>query len=42
MSDSTYNGNSSEGAAEQALREGLRAPALSPEALQRIRAATQQ
>ena len=28
-------------AAERALREGLRAPALSPEAMQRIRAATQ-
>jgi ferric-dicitrate binding protein FerR (iron transport regulator) len=40
MSDSNHNGNS-DGAAERALREGLRAPGLSPEALQRIRAATQ-
>jgi ferric-dicitrate binding protein FerR (iron transport regulator) len=31
-----------EGAAERALREGLRAPTLSPEAMQRIRAAAQQ
>ncbi len=42
MSDSTYNGSSGEDAAEEALRDGLRAPALSPEALRRIREATQQ
>jgi ferric-dicitrate binding protein FerR (iron transport regulator) len=42
MSDSNDTGNGDEGAAEHALREGLRAPALSPEAMQRIRAATQQ
>ena len=41
MSGSNHNGNSDD-AAERALREGLRTPGLSPEALQRIRAATQQ
>jgi hypothetical protein len=41
MSDSNYT-QLNEDAAERALREGLRAPALSPEALQRIRAAAQQ
>jgi ferric-dicitrate binding protein FerR (iron transport regulator) len=41
MSDSNYT-QRNEDAAERALREGLRAPALSPEALQRIRAAAQQ
>lgn len=40
MSDSNHN--ESEGAAERALREGLRAPVLSPEAMQRIRAAAEQ
>ncbi|MEO8016707.1 MAG: FecR domain-containing protein [Pseudomonadota bacterium] len=40
MSDSTNNG--SEDAAVRALREGLRTPALSAEAWQRIRKATQQ
>jgi ferric-dicitrate binding protein FerR (iron transport regulator) len=42
MSESNHNGNADEGTAERALRDGLRAPSLSPEALQRIRAATQQ
>ena len=43
MTDSNYsNGNGDEGAAEHALREGLHAPALSADALQRIRAVTQQ
>jgi ferric-dicitrate binding protein FerR (iron transport regulator) len=41
MSDS-INNEPGEGAAEQALREGLRAPALSAEALRRIRQATEQ
>ncbi len=41
MSGSNHNSNSDD-VAERALREGLRAPGLSPEALQRIRAATQQ
>ena len=41
MSDSKHN-ERSDAAAERALRDGLRAPALSAEALQRIRAATQQ
>jgi ferric-dicitrate binding protein FerR (iron transport regulator) len=41
MSDSNHNGNGGESAADRALREGLRAPALSAEALQRIRSATQ-
>jgi hypothetical protein len=41
MSDSNYTPRT-EDSAERALREGLRAPALSPEALQRIRAAAQQ
>ncbi|HEV7608049.1 MAG TPA: FecR domain-containing protein [Steroidobacteraceae bacterium] len=40
MSDSTNNGN--DDAATRALREGLRAPKLSAEALQRIREAAQQ
>jgi hypothetical protein len=40
MSDSNQRG-STEDAAERALREGLRAPALPAEALQRIRAAAQ-
>lgn len=42
MSDSSNRGNSGEDEAERALRDGLRAPGLSPEALRRIRAATQQ
>ncbi len=41
MSESNHTNNGEEGAAERALREGLRAPTLSPEAMQRIRAATQ-
>ena len=41
MSDLTNSNGGDEGAAERALREGLRTPALSPEAMQRIRAATQ-
>jgi hypothetical protein len=41
MSNSNHT-DQTEDAAERALREGLRAPALSPEALQRIRAAAQQ
>jgi ferric-dicitrate binding protein FerR (iron transport regulator) len=40
MSDSNERKNGNESAAERALREGLRAPALSAEAMQRIRAAT--
>jgi ferric-dicitrate binding protein FerR (iron transport regulator) len=42
MSDSVDTRNGDEDAADRALREGLRAPALSPEAMQRIRAAAQQ
>jgi ferric-dicitrate binding protein FerR (iron transport regulator) len=42
MSESNNTKNAEEGAAEHALREGLRAPALSAEAMQRIRAAAQQ
>ena len=42
MSDSTNNGPSREGSAERVLREGLKANVLSPEALQRIRQATEQ
>ena len=42
MSDSNHDEKSGDAAAERALREGLRAPALSAEALQRIRAAAQQ
>ncbi|HEU4779720.1 MAG TPA: FecR domain-containing protein [Steroidobacteraceae bacterium] len=42
MSDSKNIGNGGEDAADRALREGLRAPSLSAEALQRIRAATEQ
>jgi ferric-dicitrate binding protein FerR (iron transport regulator) len=42
MSESNNTKNGDEGAAEHALREGLRAPALSAEAMQRIRAAAQQ
>ena len=41
MSDLNDTNNGDEGDAERALREGLRTPALSPEAMQRIRAATQ-
>jgi len=42
MSDlKNSNGGEDEGVAERALREGLRTPTLSPEAMQRIRAATQ-
>jgi len=41
MSDMKVTKNAEEGGAERALREGLRTPALSPEAMQRIRAATQ-
>ena len=41
MSDLNDTNNGEEGDAERALREGLRTPALSPEAMQRIRAATQ-
>ncbi len=42
MSDSKdSNDGEDEDVAERALREGLRTPALSPEAMQRIRAATQ-
>jgi ferric-dicitrate binding protein FerR (iron transport regulator) len=40
MSDSNHNDN--EAAPDRALREGLRTPALSAEAMQRIRQATQQ
>ena len=42
MSNSNNTQNGDEGAAERALREGLRAPTLSAEAMQRIRAATEQ
>lgn len=42
MSDSNNNGNGGEDAADRALRDGLRAPGLSADALQRIRAATEQ
>jgi len=42
MSDSTRDENGGESAADRALREGLRAPALSADALRRIRAATEQ
>jgi ferric-dicitrate binding protein FerR (iron transport regulator) len=42
MSDSNNIGNGGDDAADRALREGLRAPGLSADALQRIRAATQQ
>jgi ferric-dicitrate binding protein FerR (iron transport regulator) len=41
MSDLKNSNGEDEGVAERALREGLRTPALSPEAMQRIRAATQ-
>jgi ferric-dicitrate binding protein FerR (iron transport regulator) len=41
MSDLKNTNGEDEGVAERALREGLRTPALSPEAMQRIRAATQ-
>ena len=41
MSDLTNSSGGDEGVAERVLREGLRTPALSPEAMQRIRAATQ-
>jgi len=42
MSNSNDTKGGEEDVAERALREGLRAPALSPEAMQRIRVATQQ
>ena len=42
MSESNNTNGGNEDAAERALREGLRTPTLSPEAMQRIRAATQQ
>ena len=42
MSESDDTNSEGEGAADRALREGLRTPALSAEAMQRIRAATQQ
>ncbi len=42
MSESNNTQNAEEGAADRALRDGLRAPALSAEAMQRIRAAAQQ
>jgi len=42
MSDPTNNGTSREGSAERVLREGLKANVLAPEALQRIRQATEQ
>jgi hypothetical protein len=41
MSDLNDSDGGTESGADRALREGLRAPALSPEAMQRIRAATQ-
>jgi len=41
MSDLKNSNGEDEGVAERVLREGLRTPALSPEAMQRIRAATQ-
>jgi hypothetical protein len=42
MSDSNNIGNGGEDAADRALRTGLRAPALSADAMQRIRAAAEQ
>jgi|GEM_PF-1399563 ferric-dicitrate binding protein FerR (iron transport regulator) len=43
MSDSSHNdGHNGDNAADRALREGLRTPGLSAEAMQRIRQATQQ
>jgi ferric-dicitrate binding protein FerR (iron transport regulator) len=42
MSDSSNNDKRSEDAADRALREGLRTPSLSAEAMQRIRQAAQQ
>jgi ferric-dicitrate binding protein FerR (iron transport regulator) len=42
MSDSNQVGEKGDDAAERVLREGLRTPALSPDAMQRIRAAAQQ
>ena len=42
MSEPTNNGPAREGSAERVLREGLKANVLSPEALQRIRQATEQ
>ena len=42
MSESNNTQNGGEGAAEHALREGLRSPTLSAGAMQRIRAAAQQ
>src|SRR5690348_12397413 len=42
MSDSSHNDKRNEDAADRALREGLRTPALSAEAMQRIRNAAQQ
>jgi len=42
MSDSQNTKNREEGVAESALREGLRAPGLSADAMQRIRMAAQQ
>ena len=42
MRDFTNMDSTNEGAAERVLREGLKADALSPEALQRIRQATEQ
>jgi ferric-dicitrate binding protein FerR (iron transport regulator) len=42
MSDSTHDDPSRDGAAERMLREGLATNVLSPEALRRIRAATEQ
>jgi ferric-dicitrate binding protein FerR (iron transport regulator) len=42
MSESGNTKDGDEGAADRALREGFRAPVLSPEAMQRIRAAAQQ
>jgi ferric-dicitrate binding protein FerR (iron transport regulator) len=42
MSDSNHNEPRNEGAADRALREGLRTPALSADAMQRIRTAAQQ
>jgi ferric-dicitrate binding protein FerR (iron transport regulator) len=42
MSDSKNQDQAREAAAERALRDGFRASTLTPEALQRIRAATQQ
>jgi ferric-dicitrate binding protein FerR (iron transport regulator) len=41
MSDLKNSNDEDDGVAERVLREGLRTPALSPEAMQRIRAATQ-